>query len=155
TILEATWLTQNLPLAEPQNALAWGMIFYVVFLLFPFVFRRHMQGVGPWISSAIAGVTQWPLLWTAFDKMVGKPYMAIVPAFLALPSLGCLLGVMDHQKDETRISKLAWFGGITLLFVTLIIPIQFDKEWLTVGWTLEGAALLWLFRRVPHEGLKA
>jgi uncharacterized membrane protein len=65
------------------------------------------------------------------------------------------MGALSQEKDESRVSKLAWFGGITLLFVTLIIPIQFDKEWRTVGWTLEGAALLWLTRRVPHEGLRA
>ncbi len=39
-------------------------------------------------------------------------------------------------------------------FVALIVPVQFRKEWITVGWALEGAALLWLFHRVPHQGLK-
>src|SRR5207302_5762615 len=57
--------------------------------------------------------------------------------------------------DNRRQSLLAWFGGVALFFITLIIPIQFDKEWITLGWALEGAALLWLFKRVPHEGLKA
>ena len=67
--------------------------------------------------------------------------MALIPAFFALPTLACLIGVMDHEKDDTKLSKLAWFGGVALFFVTLIIPIQFDKEWITVGWVLEGAAL--------------
>ncbi|PYI41229.1 MAG: hypothetical protein DMF12_10855, partial [Verrucomicrobia bacterium] len=29
-----------------------------------------------------------------------------------------------------------------------------DREWITVGWALEGAALCWLFHRVPHPGLR-
>src|SRR5213076_2310499 len=33
-------------------------------------------------------------------------------------------------------------------------PIEFDRQWVTVGWALEGAALCWLFRRVPHPGLR-
>ncbi|MEI6676145.1 MAG: DUF2339 domain-containing protein, partial [Verrucomicrobiota bacterium] len=41
-----------------------------------------------------------------------------------------------------------------LFFITLIFPIQFDRQWLTVSWALEGACLLWLFRRVPHPGLQ-
>jgi uncharacterized membrane protein len=49
---------------------------------------------------------------------------------------------------------LAWSGGATLFFVTLIFPVQFHREWLTLGWALEGAALLWLFHRVPHDGLR-
>src|SRR5205823_119955 len=50
--------------------------------------------------------------------------------------------------------QLALFGGAALFFVTLIFPIQFDRQWITLGWALEGAALCWLFRRVPHGGLR-
>jgi uncharacterized membrane protein len=35
------------------------------------------------------------------------------------------------------------------------IPLQLDKNWITIGWALEGAALVWLFRRIPHAGLMA
>jgi uncharacterized membrane protein len=40
-----------------------------------------------------------------------------------------------------------------LFFITLIFPFQFDRQWLTLGWALEGASLCWLFHRVPHRGL--
>jgi uncharacterized membrane protein len=43
---------------------------------------------------------------------------------------------------------------VALLFITLIFPIQFDRQWLTVSWAMEGALLLWLFHRVPHPGLQ-
>ena len=51
-------------------------------------------------------------------------------------------------------AKLAWQGGAALLFISLIFPIQFDREWITLGWALEGFALIWLFRRIPHRGLR-
>jgi hypothetical protein len=51
-------------------------------------------------------------------------------------------------------TQLAWFGGVALFFITLIFPVQFDRQWITIGWALEGAALLWLFQRVPHPGLR-
>jgi len=43
---------------------------------------------------------------------------------------------------------------VALFFITLIFPIQFERQWITIGWALEGAALLWLFHRVPHAGLR-
>jgi len=55
---------------------------------------------------------------------------------------------------KARMTQLAWFGGVALFFVTLIFPIQFERQWITIGWGLEGAALLWLFHRVPHAGLR-
>jgi uncharacterized membrane protein len=43
---------------------------------------------------------------------------------------------------------------VALFFITLIFPIQFSNQWLTIGWALEGLAVLWLFHRVPHPGLR-
>ena len=56
--------------------------------------------------------------------------------------------------NHARLSQLAWLGGVALFFITLIFPIQFDRQWITFGWALEGAALLWLFHRLPHPGLR-
>ena len=28
-------------------------------------------------------------------------------------------------------TKLAWFGGVSLFFITLIFPVQFDRQWIT------------------------
>jgi len=41
-----------------------------------------------------------------------------------------------------------------LLFVSLAFPLQFDREWITLGWALEGLALLVLFRFVPNQYLR-
>lgn len=154
-LLEFVWLGHNHPLAQPHVALVWALVFYGLFMAFPFIVRRHLRGLSAWRCSALAGLVQWPVVWDSVTLIAGVSSRALVPGLFAVPSLLSLIGVLSHEKNEERVSKLAWFGGITLFFVTLIIPIQFDKEWLTVGWTLEGAALLWLFRRVPHDGLKA
>ena len=56
--------------------------------------------------------------------------------------------------SPARNAQLALFGGAALFFITLIFPIQFDRQWITLGWALEGVALCWLFQRVPHPGLR-
>ena len=66
-----------------------------------------------------------------------------------------LLVKSDSTTGAPRLTRLALFGGAALFFITLIFPIQFDRQWITIGWALEGAALLWLFHRVPHPGLRA
>jgi uncharacterized membrane protein len=57
-------------------------------------------------------------------------------------------------ETKSRMTQLAFYGGVALFFITLIFPIQFDRQWITIGWALEGAALLWLFHRVPHPSLR-
>jgi uncharacterized membrane protein len=44
-------------------------------------------------------------------------------------------------------------AAAVLAFVTAAIPLQLEKQWITIGWALEAAALAWLHRRIPHRGL--
>jgi uncharacterized membrane protein len=82
--------------------------------------------------------------------------MGLLPAAFAIPALLSLVFVLKKipAENKSRMTQLAWFGGVALFFITLIFPIQFDRQWITIGWALEGAALLWLFHRVPHPGLR-
>jgi uncharacterized membrane protein len=82
--------------------------------------------------------------------------MGLLPAAFAIPGLLSLAVVLKSGSAEnrSRMAQAAWFGGVALLFVTLIFPVQFDRQWITIGWGLEGAALLWLFHRVPQPGLR-
>ena len=34
------------------------------------------------------------------------------------------------------------------------MPLQLDRQWITVGWAVLAAAVCWLFGRLPHPGLK-
>jgi uncharacterized membrane protein len=74
----------------------------------------------------------------------------VVPAAIGVIALLRVYKAVPATGDV----RLAWQGGALLLFVSLIFPLQFDREWITLGWALEGLALLWLFRRVPHRGLR-
>src|SRR5438094_3900850 len=82
--------------------------------------------------------------------------LGLVPAAFAIPSLLGLVALLRLTPKESpaRNAQLALFGGAALFFITLIFPIQFDRQWITLGWALEGAALCWLFHRVPHPGLR-
>jgi uncharacterized membrane protein len=98
--------------------------------------------------------------WMAYQAIkVGWPngFLGVVPAVFALAPLCSLVVILRTVPEDNprRLNQLAWFGGVALFFITLVFPIQFDRQWLTVAWALEGAALLWLFHRVPHPGLRA
>ncbi len=155
--VEGVWHMEHFNPDEPGLALIWYLVFYVLFTAFPFVFRKACnQSLGPWAASALSGIGHFLLLHNLIARAFPNDMMGLVPAAFAIPAVVSLLVVMRsvHHMDDTQKSQLAWFGGVALLFITLIFPIQFDRQWLTVSWALEGAAVLWLFRRVPHHGLK-
>lgn len=52
-----------------------------------------------------------------------------------------------------RLRYLALFAAIALWFVAVAIPLQLDRQWITLGWAFEGLAVSWLYLRLPHRGL--
>ena len=104
----------------------------------------------------IAGLPQFFLIHRLVAAAYPNHVMGLLPAAFAIPPLLSLVAVLKKipAASPARLTQLAWFGGVALFFITLIFPIQFDRQWITIGWAMEGAALLWLFHRVPHPGLR-
>ncbi|RYD61259.1 MAG: DUF2339 domain-containing protein, partial [Verrucomicrobiaceae bacterium] len=154
--VEGLWFLNHFDRAAPNVALGWFIGFWLIFLILPFAFRKRCEDLGDaWIVAAVSGVSQFLLVYPLFKQSFPNDVMGLVPAAFAVPSLLGLYGIQKFfpGMDKRQQSRLAWFGGVALLFITLIFPIQFERQWITVSWAIEGALLIWLFRRVPHVGL--
>jgi hypothetical protein len=155
--LETTWHFNRFNPADPAQALTWYLVFLAVFSLFPFLFlSKFSDKVVPWAAAAMAGPLQFFLVHRLMKAAYPNEVMGLLPAAFVIPSLLSLVVVLKKLPavGAARMTQLAWFGGVALFFITLIFPIQFERQWITIGWALEGAALLWLFHRVPHAGLR-
>ncbi|HEV2454326.1 MAG TPA: DUF2339 domain-containing protein, partial [Verrucomicrobiae bacterium] len=161
TALESAWHFNRFDPANPNQplnlVLMWYLIFFAAFALFPFFFLRQFENkIVPWASAAMAGVPQFFFIHRFISAVYPNQFMGLLPAAFAIPGLLSLVVIQKRIAIEhkSRMTQLAWFGGVALFFITLIFPVQFEREWITVGWALEGTALLWLFHRVPHSGLR-
>jgi hypothetical protein len=156
--LEFTWHAAHFSIPSAATPLGWYLGFAALFAAFPFVFwRRFAPVTGPWAVAALSGAVQFVLVYRLVRAAWPNEFMGLLPALFAVTPLLSLLAILGRSPaaERARLNQLAWFGGAALFFITLIFPIQFDRQWITIGWALEGAALLWLFRRVPHPGLRA
>jgi len=156
TALEHAWHLRLFTVGVAIPALSWYLAFFAVFAAFPFAVRQFQQVKGPWFGAALAGPAQFFLVHQLVKAAWPNEVMGLLPAAFAVPALLGLVGVLRQVPAESpaRMTQLALFGGTTLFFITLIFPIQFDRQWLTIAWALEGAALCWLFHRIPHPGLR-
>ncbi len=156
--LEYTWHAFHFDPHGPVNrTLVWYLLFMAIFAFLPFLFRNQLRNrVIPWAVSALSGPLHFYLFYKVIDATYPNPYMGILPAVFSIPPLISLMERLRSlpEDESTKNSQLALFGGAALFFITLIVPIQFERQWITIGWALEGAALLWLFHRVPHQGLR-
>jgi uncharacterized membrane protein len=154
--LDFAWHGHSFSKEQPIQPLLWYLGFYAVFTIFPFAFREHFKATTlPWTTAACAGLGTAVLVHDVVGQAWPNTPMGLLAAAFAIAPMLSLIVILKQHREDTpaRLSQLAWFGGVALLFITLIFPLQFDRQWLTIAWALEGAALCWLFQRVPHKGL--
>ncbi len=155
-MVETAWYFGNHPPATLAMPLSWFAVFYGLYTIFPFVAVGKQRARHAWTASALAGPLHFFLIFHLVSHAAINIYPGLIPALFALPSLAGLVRLVKTvgSDDPRRNTLLALFGGASLFFLTLIVPVQFDRAWITVGFAIEGTALLWLYRRIPHRGLK-
>ncbi len=151
---QAVWLLTD------KDLPSWGWVLWVfshqaLFLLPPFLQKKEELSKRSFGASAWSSPIHFLLIHTWFKQEGTWSNLGILPLIYALMTFGLTRWLwqrltVKHQPDQTI---LAWFAAATTLFVTLIFPIQFQHQWLTIGWAMEGAALIWLYRSIPHRGL--
>lgn len=152
--LTATLWTARAAATWGENALL-GAALYAVFLAAPVVFAmRGRNRREPYLAAVLFSLPWFLLARSSFMDAGWNDRIGLLP----LAQAGLLLGLVVHlvriEPAERRDrGRLALVAGAALAFLTAAVPLQLEKQWITVAWALETAALCWLFRRLRHTGL--
>jgi uncharacterized membrane protein len=135
--------------------LLFSVAMYLVFLVYPLALgRRAGRLLSPYLAAVMSGVVT---LFLARQSMIEGglgPVIGILPVTEAAFTCILLFRLLRLElPGERTLGRLALVAGAALAFVTVAIPLQLENEWITIGWALEGAALAWLYGRIPHRGL--
>jgi uncharacterized membrane protein len=151
TLLTLSTRYQNARLAEFLPPI---LVPIVVYWALPFVSERFRRDRLAWLSAGFAPVAHFVFLYSLAKPVWGTGRLGIASVVLGGLAFAALRRVLTIPGDPAqRRFTAALFGGLTLLFLTAAIPILLDKEWITVAWALEAAALAWLSTRIREEGL--
>ncbi len=155
------WSTGYLAIALDPWTAALAMIAQLGAVLFfvgwPFLTRaRFARDRWAWYAAALAPVAWFLSLKELYEIRFGEAAIGLLPVLLGAIALGAAYGSRDLWAvgDTRRRSNLAWFGAVALGMLSVAIPLQLDKEWITIGWALEGLAVVALWRGLDHPGLK-
>lgn len=155
------WLWSLALAGEDGSAALLGLaaqgVAVVAFTFWPFLagaaFRDRPWA---WYAAALAGPAWFFPLRRLFVTSFGDGAIGLLPLALAVLSLAAFARCRRHWTpgDASGRSRLVWFAAVCLAFVSVAIPLQLEREWITVGWALEGLAVIALWRRLDHPGLK-
>ena len=158
------WRSNHPQVALWSTHLAFAAPLYLAFIAYPLVLGgRAAAARAPYAAAVLASAAFFfqaraSLLAAGFGAFIGALPVAQA-AFLALVLLQLVrlerARGPGRQRTPQELARLALIAGASLGFITVAIPLQLEKNWITIGWALEGAALAWLYTRVPHKGLLA
>lgn len=148
--------------AAVQHGRAETVIFAAVILLiylaWPLVLgTRARQVREPWVGAVLASVAFFLLTLEDLKQLGFADVIGLLPVLQAA-ALAVLLRRLitleaAGERDPGRLALVALIAGTVLAFITVAIPLQLEKQWITLGWALLAAALAWLYGRIPHRGL--
>src|SRR5258708_35285539 len=141
--------------ASWRQVMVWRGSLRAVFPAYPFVLhRRARDSRDPHVTAVAASVFLFVVARTAFAQGGLTSIVGIVPVGEAAVLALLLREILSLEAPGDRdLGRLALVAGAALAFVPVAIPLQLKHQWITIGWMLEGAALAWLYRRIPPRGL--
>lgn len=153
-LMSAAWLNQYLTPATWLDELGYVGAQYLAFLAYPILLGRRSKTVhGSFVAAVVASaaffvLARWCMVVAGYENVIG-----VLPVGQAVLLLGLLLFALRIEPVARESGRVALVAGAALAFATGAIPLQLDREWITIAWAVEAAALAWLFGRIRHRGL--
>jgi len=155
------WSRELANLPDPAETALLGLAIQssavVLFTAWPFLTGKSLVSEPwAWYATALAGPTWFFSLKILFVACFGDSAIGILPVALGALALTAAFRARQLWTVEETLgrSRLVWFAAVALGFGSLAIPLQLEKEWITLGWALLGFAVTVLWKRLDHPGLK-
>ena len=138
------------------SALTWSGALFCVAIIMPFIFFKSFEKWSRvWNGWALFEIFQGLFLIWAADHIWPREmsgWSPLILAFMKLPAVAILQLQLRGRPERNAI--LAFHGGALLFYVSAIPIMLLEQGWLGLTLVFEAMLLLWLNRRVEHEGLR-
>lgn len=148
------------PIETVTQQFWFAFVFYALFIAWPLALgARVKQSLMPHLTAMFGSLVFFLFAYDALKKLGYEDVIGLLPLAQAAVMLVVLWRLLRLRPavegPREQLTRLAMVAGTVLAFITTAVPLQLDKEWITIAWALEGLALAWLFTRIPHKGLLA
>jgi len=149
TILFGGWLFTEMNTEAPHylGALIFAFIFYLLFVATNIINNIRTKGTFSKPQLAILAINSF--VFYGYGMLIlSEYYPGLSGLFTAvLASLNLTYAWILFQKFGLDKKAVYLLIGLTLTFITLAIPVQFEGNYITLFWAAEAALLMWLAKK--------
>lgn len=155
-ILYAGWLTKDIATDKPHylGGLVFAFAFYLIFNLMNIINSIRTKGEFSNMQLTIFASNNF-LFYGAGMAILSNYHPEFKGLFTASIALLNLVNAWFLYKKFGLEKKAVYLLiGLTLTFITLAIPIQFEGNYITLFWAAEAVLLLWLSQKSKINGYR-
>ena len=147
-------------MAKQQRPLTvfFAALFAAIFAAVPLVTRheRSTRFPGPSITLTVLPLLNAGVFFLQLYVMYERETVTLTWFALALGAIYLGIGAAFRKRfpeeDTTAINLL--HVAIAIAFITIAIPLKLEAQWITIGWLIESAVLLWVSVRTSSNFLR-
>lgn len=151
-ILYLAWYAEYYNRPQFETTFIFATIFFAIFAIAPLFMLRQEHGVGMMpLTLAFVNAVTYFLQAYAMISEISTTAMAWFSLALAAVYLG-LNNVRPRSSDAAAEHNLKLMHlALAVGLITVAIPIRLEAHWITIGWFVESAVLLWLGSQIKSE----
>jgi len=150
--LYLAWYLEYFDRKQFVTTFIFATIFFAIFAVAPLFMLRQEKGAGTMpLALAFLNAATYFLQAYAMISDISNTAMAWFSLALAAVYLG-LNRFRPKSSDETAEHNLKLMHlALAVGLITVAIPIRLEAHWITIGWFVESAVLLWLAGRIKSD----
>jgi uncharacterized membrane protein len=124
---------------------------YALFVIYPASLgARVRSSIFPHLSAVIASVIFLFLATDLRNSLGYADWIGAIPVLQAVLLFGLMILLLRLDPMPLRLGIVSMS---VIAFLTIAVPLQFNNEWMALGWIIEATALAWLFTRIRQNAL--
>ncbi|MEO0058793.1 MAG: hypothetical protein RLZZ312_440 [Bacteroidota bacterium] len=155
-LLFASWLLTELNLPKPHyvGGLVFAFLFYVLFCIITIINTLKVRGEFSKLQMGVIAANTF-LFYSFGIAILNKfhpEFRGIFTAAVGIFNLGYAYFIFKKFGADKKVLYL--LIGLTLTFITLTVPVQFNGHYITMFWAIEAVMLLWLSQKSKIDSYK-
>jgi uncharacterized membrane protein len=139
-LVSTAWIQEWYEPAKFGRTLFFLTVIFAIFAMVPVVHNRLRKRTTHWVDFAVICANGLFYFITCQELMDPRPSRGLFAALLSFAYFG-LSAIAWERRDRVLLGA---FFGMAAFFFTLAIPIQFDRQWVTVLLAIEAVSLLYV-----------
>jgi uncharacterized membrane protein len=138
------WYEHFYRTSQMVPTLAWVSIFFLIFLFVPFMYQLRTGSTAS-LESFLMAIAN-AVAASSFFYIILKTDYRHVLGFIAVAMSACyvVLGSLCRKRIPGDARSLFGFVALSVVFLTLAVPLHLKVHGITLAWALEGPILLYL-----------